>query len=158
MEWTNLDVLKILQVGVIGLGFLLALLAYHLLTKEQTQETPRPDILKSIYVFMSFSVTLCVIGVASQLIGTGKGDAHSEKEETTRERKYDSSFNIHFVTMYEKGEAQLSSGGTLKYTEEKTHDGSLGNTSIRGNFSGTVIRNGEREPIVEPVFGYKRDT
>lgn len=53
MEWTNMDVLKILQIGVIGLGFLLALLSYLLLMKEQKQDKPRPDILKSIYVFMS---------------------------------------------------------------------------------------------------------
>jgi hypothetical protein len=40
MELTSMDVLKILQIGVIGLGFLLAVFAYHLLTKEQKQDTP----------------------------------------------------------------------------------------------------------------------
>ena len=72
MEMANMDVLKILQIGVVGLGFLLAVLAYHLLTKEQKQDTPRQDILKSIYVFMSFSIVLCIIGVASQVIDQKK--------------------------------------------------------------------------------------
>jgi hypothetical protein len=61
-----MNVVDILQAGVIGLGFLLALLAYHLLTKEQKQETPRSGIINSIYVFMFFSVVLCVIGIFSQ--------------------------------------------------------------------------------------------
>lgn len=66
MPWKGLDIVEILQIGVIGLGFLLALLAYHLLTKEQKQKVPRTNILRSIYVFMFFSIALCLIGVFSQ--------------------------------------------------------------------------------------------
>lgn len=63
----GMNVVQILQIGVIGLGFLLAVLSYHLLTKEQSQETPRSVIIKPIYVFMFFSVVLCVIGLISQI-------------------------------------------------------------------------------------------
>jgi len=66
MPWKGLNIVEILQIGVIGLGFLLALLAYHLLTKEQKQKVPRTNIIRSIYVFMFFSIVLCLIGVFSQ--------------------------------------------------------------------------------------------
>ena len=36
----NINVVDILQIGVIGLGFLLAFLAYYLLTKEQKKINP----------------------------------------------------------------------------------------------------------------------
>ena len=62
----DFNVVGILQIGVIGLGFLLAFLAYHLLTKEQKQNTPRSAIINSIYAFMFFSVVFCVIGIFSQ--------------------------------------------------------------------------------------------
>jgi len=68
MTLDGLKVVEILQIGVIGLGFLLAFLAYHLLTKEQRQDNPRPIIIRSIHVFMTFSVVLCLIGVLSQQI------------------------------------------------------------------------------------------
>jgi hypothetical protein len=60
----NINVYEILSYGVIGLGFLLALLAYRLLTREQKQENPRNAILTAIYIFMVFSVVLCIIGFA----------------------------------------------------------------------------------------------
>ncbi len=69
MLWKGLNVIEILQIGVIGLGFLLALLAYHLLTKERKLKNPRPLIIRSIYVFMSFSMVLCLVGVLSQIQG-----------------------------------------------------------------------------------------
>jgi hypothetical protein len=69
----NVDVAKVLSYGVIGLGFLLALLAYRLITKEQQREQVRPDVLRATYVFMAFSLTLCGAGLISEsLRGSGR--------------------------------------------------------------------------------------
>ncbi|MDA9499545.1 hypothetical protein XI05_19190 [Bradyrhizobium sp. CCBAU 11357] len=48
--------------GAIGLGFLLAWLAYRLLLKEQGMVKPRSSILSSIYMFEGFAVVLVIIG------------------------------------------------------------------------------------------------
>ena len=64
---SNLNIVEILQIGVIGLGFLLALLSYRLLSQEMKLEGLRPQLIRAIYVFMTFSVVLCVIGLVSQL-------------------------------------------------------------------------------------------
>ncbi len=76
----NIDVVAILQYGVIGLGFLLALLSYHLLRKEQAHEPPRRPIINAIYAFMSFSVILCLVGLLSErlseILGTKSAIPH----------------------------------------------------------------------------------
>lgn len=63
-----MDAYRILSYGTIGLGFLLALLAFRLLSTEQRKDSPRRSILNSTYVFMAFSLTLCIIGLASELL------------------------------------------------------------------------------------------
>ena len=65
---TNLDVPLILQRGVIGLGFLLALLAYWLLRREQSIGNPRNRILAGIKWFMGLSVVLCAMGLTADLV------------------------------------------------------------------------------------------
>ncbi len=62
----NVDPYQILSYGVIGLGFLLAFLAYRLLTREQQRDEPRPSMVRAIYTFMAFSLFLCVIGFGSE--------------------------------------------------------------------------------------------
>jgi hypothetical protein len=62
---TNIDVPQILSYGVIGFGFLLAVLAYQLLTREQKKTAPAHSILIAIYVFMAFSIALCLIGLVA---------------------------------------------------------------------------------------------
>jgi len=49
-----MNVENILGYGFIGLAFLLALLAFNLLTKEQKKDSPRGTMLISIFVFMFF--------------------------------------------------------------------------------------------------------
>jgi len=56
-------VVEILSYGVIGLGFLLALLSYRLLAREQHRDSPRKNILHSILIFMVFSIILCLVGL-----------------------------------------------------------------------------------------------
>jgi hypothetical protein len=63
----KIDVAQILSYGVIGLGFLLALLAFWLLTREQKKRKPDSNILRATYVFMAFSVALCAIGGVAEL-------------------------------------------------------------------------------------------
>ncbi len=69
MSLADLNIVSILQSGVTGLGFLLALLAYRLLSKEQSADKKSdPKILQSIRYFMGFSVTLCLIGLVPQIL------------------------------------------------------------------------------------------
>jgi hypothetical protein len=56
---------EILKYGIIGLGAILAFLAYLLLTQEQRKPKPRRQILTATYVFMSFSLLLIGLGVFS---------------------------------------------------------------------------------------------
>jgi len=62
------DIVRILSFGVVGLGFLLAIMAYNLLRKEQKRETPHASVLKSISQFMSFSIVMAALGLGSELI------------------------------------------------------------------------------------------
>ena len=78
------DVVKILGLGVIGLGFLLALLTFYLISKIQNQPNPNNAVLRAIYCFMGFSIALCGIGFASQIL-----DQHEEvkkRDEQIKER------------------------------------------------------------------------
>ncbi|HWZ84125.1 MAG TPA: hypothetical protein VNW47_15965 [Terriglobales bacterium] len=74
----GIDVVKILGYGVLGLGFLLALLAYRLLSKEQGRQTPSPDALHGIYVFMGFSLALCILGLVSQFFDRQPAEQKSD--------------------------------------------------------------------------------
>lgn len=84
MSINEINPAQILSFGVIGLGFLLALLSFWLLQKEQGKKTPNARILKSIYIYMIFSFFLCSLGLASEILR----DPHSQesnKKETFRQ-------------------------------------------------------------------------
>lgn len=57
---TNFDPISALNYGVIGLGFLLALLSFWLLSKAQ------PTMYVPIYVFMVFSMLVIILGLSSE--------------------------------------------------------------------------------------------
>lgn len=62
-----------LAYGAIGFGLALAVLAFRLLSKEQARAgQPRASLLKSIYVFMLFALTLSTGGFINEYL---KGDA-----------------------------------------------------------------------------------
>ncbi|MEN8167570.1 MAG: hypothetical protein ABFR65_08870 [Pseudomonadota bacterium] len=67
MKFETINAFEILSYGVIGLGFLLAVLSYLLLLKEQKLKDPRPPMLHAINRFMMFSIVLCSIGIASEI-------------------------------------------------------------------------------------------
>lgn len=56
----------ILSLGVVGLGFLLAFLAYRLLDKAQEAPYLDDSIIKSIRAYMIFSVVIVIVGLASE--------------------------------------------------------------------------------------------
>jgi hypothetical protein len=64
----TLDVVQILSYGVIGLGFFLALFSYNLLAREQKLKGERVEVLRSIKYYMGFSLILCVLGIAGNLV------------------------------------------------------------------------------------------
>lgn len=57
-----IDVVKILGYGVIGLGFLLAFMAYRLLSAEQRKTEPTERMLKAIREYMFFSIAITILG------------------------------------------------------------------------------------------------
>jgi len=68
VKFENLNAFEILSYGVIGLGFLLAVLAYFLLNREQKLDNVRDSMLKAINRFMVFSFSLCTIGIMSEML------------------------------------------------------------------------------------------
>ncbi|KOY86042.1 hypothetical protein AD998_07685 [bacterium 336/3] len=62
-----MDIMQVLSYGVIGLGFFLAFFSYKLLLEEQKRNEPRRSIIRSIYLFMVFSIVLLVLGVTNEL-------------------------------------------------------------------------------------------
>lgn len=66
----NLDIGKILSYGGLGLGFLLAFLAYVLLLSEQRKSPPRQEILISVTRFMVFAVIISLTAIASEYVKT----------------------------------------------------------------------------------------
>jgi hypothetical protein len=65
---SNVNVVDILRLGAIGLGFLLALMAYRLLAKEQAKEVPREAILLATRSYMLFAIVLVVVAAIAELI------------------------------------------------------------------------------------------
>jgi hypothetical protein len=59
---------KILSYGAIGLGFLLAFLAYRLLASEQKRDTPRAPMVHAIYTFMLFAFLLSILGFGGEYL------------------------------------------------------------------------------------------
>ncbi|PIA71561.1 hypothetical protein [Pseudomonas sediminis] len=68
MKFGTIEPATILSYGVIGLGFLLALLAYFLLLQEQHTKEPRESILAAINRFMIFSLVLAGLGLTSEVV------------------------------------------------------------------------------------------
>jgi hypothetical protein len=60
-------VLQILQVGFVGLAFLLAYMAYRLLHAQSEKEKPNKQVLDSTSKYMTFALALALIAVAGQL-------------------------------------------------------------------------------------------
>ena len=55
------DIPAILQTGLAGLAFLLALLSYNLLSREQRSPKARPEILRAARTYFTLCIALAVI-------------------------------------------------------------------------------------------------
>lgn len=55
------SVVKILGYGLTGLSFLLVLMAYSLMRKEQEQPQPRYLIVKTIWIYMALCLTMSIV-------------------------------------------------------------------------------------------------
>lgn len=74
-----LELTDALKYGLIGLGAILAILSFYLILKEQNKETPRKQILNSVYVFMGFSLVLLLVGLVGETQKLNKQDDHDMK-------------------------------------------------------------------------------
>lgn len=63
LDILELPIVDILGMGSTGLGFLLAFLAFRMLRSEQHKESVRKPMLYAVFVFMAFSLALCLIGI-----------------------------------------------------------------------------------------------
>lgn len=59
----DLNVIEILKLGLIGLGFLLALFSYYLLRQEMRRDNIRPKAISAIKFFMLFSTTISILTI-----------------------------------------------------------------------------------------------
>jgi hypothetical protein len=60
-------VLQILQIGVVGLAFLLAYMAYRLLHTQSEKEKPNQKVLDATSRYMVFALALSLVAVAGQM-------------------------------------------------------------------------------------------
>jgi len=83
--FNNINVLEILRVGLAGLCFLLSLLAFWLIHREQQRAAnPRKGILRAIYTFMGVNfLTAVLVAAAGYLTPQQRATASEELSATT---------------------------------------------------------------------------
>lgn len=151
----NINVVDILQIGVIGLGFLLAFLAYYLLTKEQKQEKPRSAILNSIYVFMFFSVVLCIIGFFSQTEIFNSGQKENNRSQQLSTSLVTSKNNVlynYFAYSDDKDDIQICNISEFVFSEKILDTDKI---YIEGKITGKVLEDNKLLDFEHLVHGYK---
>jgi hypothetical protein len=80
----NLNVVQILRVGLAGLCFLLSLLAFWLIQREQQRPgDPRSGILRSIYTFMTVNMFAALLVGVAGYVGARQKTAASSDELTS---------------------------------------------------------------------------
>ena len=64
----NLNIIEILKLGLPGLVFLLSLLSFRLLTKEQDKKSPSQPILRTIRQYMYLNIFLALLTLGGSII------------------------------------------------------------------------------------------
>lgn len=64
----NINAVEILKLGAIGLGFLLAVLSFLIINKEQRKKNPSGLILKITQTFMVFSISMVILSIVSEFL------------------------------------------------------------------------------------------
>ncbi|MBN8576738.1 MAG: hypothetical protein J0L66_07325 [Cytophagales bacterium] len=78
--------MKILSLGISGFCFLLVIMAFRLISKEQEREQPRGSMLTAIYVFMSANLlNVVVVGILGIPAISRNVDLSSEKDKVQKE-------------------------------------------------------------------------
>lgn len=150
----DMNVVQILQIGVIGLGFLLAVLSYHLLTKEQKQDAPRSVIIKSIYVFMFFSVVLCVIGMFSQagIFDSRQKEISSSSQDSAIKKSKNNVLYNYFIYSDDKDDIHLCNISEFVFSENIID---IDKTYIKGKITGKVLVDNKLIDFEHLALGYK---
>lgn len=76
----NINVIDILKLGLSGLVFLLSLLSFYLLTKEQEKNSPGDRMLKSIRHFMYVNIFLAVLTIIAPIVDKRFGGLASDDQ------------------------------------------------------------------------------
>lgn len=82
-----MDAFRILSYGIVGLGFLLALLAYRLIHQVLKPEgrTLTSNVKTTLFSFMGFSIVLCLIGLGSEFLNKNDSTTDCPACETEKE-------------------------------------------------------------------------
>jgi hypothetical protein len=78
-----MDIVEILKIGLPGLVFLLSLLSYQLLSKEQQKPKPSATILRSIKQFMYINIFLALLTASAPLVTLSFSPETSASSETS---------------------------------------------------------------------------
>jgi len=128
------DVIKILQLGLPGLVFLLMLMSFKLITRSQNKDKPDPKVLKTIQLFISTNIAITLIVVGASVLDqvyVNEGIAETLEIKAVKANMTDthvvavctsSSFKNRFMLLKdsnpEAGIVQVRSKGTIPCTGE----------------------------------------
>lgn len=118
-----MDIVSILQIGTVGLGFLLAYFAFRLLRKEQEKAEPRVKNLRATYTFMLFSLLLVILGgafeVVPQFINDESAAIQCSKNQCIRSDGNCGSVKLSAGAIYVDDDAQNSNNACCTISQEQ---------------------------------------
>ena len=106
------DVVEILKIGLPGLVFLLSMMSFRLLSKEQAKPEPSPAILKSIKQYMYVNILLAISTISAPLIE--ETNATVEEVNATVDSTYSAKATLSGMTL-KVGEASVCNIAKYKY-------------------------------------------
>lgn len=83
---SDISIVEILKVGLSGLVFLIALLGYHLLRKEQEKDDPRDTVFKTVLAFIVLCFIMALIVGGMELIKFFSDSNSHSKESVTKQQ------------------------------------------------------------------------